>query len=249
MQWPATISSSRAGPAPSTIGVRASSKFTKLVTLARERLSPEQTLRWWLHGDASGETWNWSDGRRRRGFRDFEVSTHLVEFLTSGQELVALGELADDLLRRMPAALVRCHDVVDSSCSNTRATESHNDRTTREGSPQPDRWSRVLVRRRSGWPRTRLGCGSREKLWRDTLLTLDRDLLLVRKHHSMFTLDLAQYLFARSSSHINSLISLIAHGPCKVIASGHYGRGPSCWSRCSRRRPRGPAPESIAAAT
>ena len=61
-----------------------------------------------------------------------------------------------------------------------------------------------------------MGCGSREKLWRDTLLTLDRDLLLVRKQHSMLTLDLAQYLFARSSSHINSLISLIAHGPCNL---------------------------------
>ncbi|MCV7043057.1 TIGR04141 family sporadically distributed protein, partial [Mycolicibacterium moriokaense] len=36
----------------------------------------------------------------------------------------------------MPPALVRCHVVVDSSCPNTRATESHNDWTTTAGSPQ-----------------------------------------------------------------------------------------------------------------
>ena len=33
---------------------------------------------------------------------DLEMSADLVEFLASGQLLVALGELADDLIRRMP---------------------------------------------------------------------------------------------------------------------------------------------------
>ncbi|WP_255796167.1 hypothetical protein, partial [Mycobacteroides abscessus] len=42
----------------------------------------------------------------------------------------------DDLIRRMPPALVRCHVVVDSSSPEHRATESHNDWTTTTGSPQ-----------------------------------------------------------------------------------------------------------------
>ena len=50
--------------------------------------------------------------------------------LAGPQELVALGELADDLIRRMPPALVRCHVVADSSLPEHRATESHNDWTT-----------------------------------------------------------------------------------------------------------------------
>jgi hypothetical protein len=40
-----------------------------------------------------------------------------------------------------PPALVRCHVVGDSSCPNSRATESHNDWTTTGGSPQSDRKS------------------------------------------------------------------------------------------------------------
>ena len=39
---------------------------------------------------------------------------------------VTPGELADDLIRRMPPALVHCHVVVDSSCPNT----GHQSRTT-----------------------------------------------------------------------------------------------------------------------
>ncbi|WP_316042970.1 VOC family protein, partial [Gordonia sp. CNJ-863] len=42
----------------------------------------------------------------------------------------------DDLIRRMPPALATCHVVVDSSCPNTRATESHNNWTTTKGPPQ-----------------------------------------------------------------------------------------------------------------
>ncbi|MCV6977126.1 restriction endonuclease, partial [Mycobacterium bourgelatii] len=42
------------------------------------------------------------------------------------------------LIRRVPPALVRCHVVVDSSCPNTRASESHNDWTTTTGSPHTE---------------------------------------------------------------------------------------------------------------
>jgi hypothetical protein len=63
------------------------------------------------------------------------VTAHLAEILAGPKELVALGQLADDLIRRMPPALVRCHVVGDSSSPEHRATESHNDWTTTTGSP------------------------------------------------------------------------------------------------------------------
>jgi hypothetical protein len=67
-----------------------------------------------------------------------QVSAHLVEFLAGPQEFVALGELADDLIWRMPPPFVRCHVVVDSSSPEHRATESRNDWTTTTGSPHSD---------------------------------------------------------------------------------------------------------------
>ncbi|AZZ82309.1 hypothetical protein C5O27_15565 [Gordonia alkanivorans] len=39
----------------------------------------------------------------------------------------------------MPPALATCHVVVDSSCPNTRATESHNNWTTTKGPPHTRR--------------------------------------------------------------------------------------------------------------
>ena len=70
-----------------------------------------------------------------RRLSDLQVAAHLVEFLAGGEEFVALGELADDLVRRMPPAFRRCHVVADSSCPNIRTTESHNNWTTTRGSP------------------------------------------------------------------------------------------------------------------
>ena len=43
--------------------------------------------------------------------------------VADAEELVALGELADDLIRGMSPALVRCHVVGDSFCPNTRANK------------------------------------------------------------------------------------------------------------------------------
>ena len=41
-----------------------------------------------------------------RRLSDLQMPAHLVEFLAGSEELVALGELADDLIRRVPPALV-----------------------------------------------------------------------------------------------------------------------------------------------
>src|SRR5690606_14582217 len=68
-------------------------------------------------------------------FGDLQVPTHLSELLAAPEQLVALGQLADDLIRRMPPALVRCHVVVDSFWPAGRATESHSDWTATRGAP------------------------------------------------------------------------------------------------------------------
>ncbi len=78
---------------------------------------------------------------------DLQMAAHLVEFPARRQQLVALGKLADDLIRRVPAALLRCHVVADSSCPDIRATESHNDWTTPKGSPQTDNMGSIFGRR------------------------------------------------------------------------------------------------------
>jgi len=43
---------------------------------------------------------------------DLEMAAHLVEVLARGQLFVALRELADDLIRRVPPALLGCHGAV-----------------------------------------------------------------------------------------------------------------------------------------
>src|ERR1700712_4041925 len=47
---------------------------------------------------------------RRLG--DLEMPAHLVEFLARGELLVPFSELADDLIRRVPPALLGCHRPV-----------------------------------------------------------------------------------------------------------------------------------------
>jgi hypothetical protein len=86
----------------------------------------------------------WASQRCHVDSADLQVSAHLVEFLAGPEEFVALGELADDLIRRVPPAFVRCHVVVDSSLPEHRATEPHNDWTTMTGSPH-SHWSDLLA--------------------------------------------------------------------------------------------------------
>lgn len=54
-----------------------------------------------------------------RRLSDLQVPTHFVEFLTGPEELVALSQLADDLIRRMPPELVRCLSLPMLPCPNT----------------------------------------------------------------------------------------------------------------------------------
>jgi len=66
---------------------------------------------------------------------DLEMAAHVIEVLTAAEELVSLSQLPDDLIRRMPPALLRSHVDVDSFCPNNGHQESHNNWTTTAGSP------------------------------------------------------------------------------------------------------------------
>lgn len=55
--------------------------------------------------------------------------------------------------------------------------------------------------------------------WESVLLTIERDLVLCRKHPGMLTIELSEYLFERSSGHIGSLMSLISRGALRAIKS------------------------------
>src|SRR6185503_8771430 len=110
---------------------------------------------------------------RRLG--DLQVPAHHVEFLAGREEFVALGELADDLIRRVPPALFRCHVVAHSSCPNTGqqspTTTGPLQRahlTTTSGSPGPLLCRGPLRTARASFPahgsskpRRRYGCRSR----------------------------------------------------------------------------------------
>lgn len=56
--------------------------------------------------------------------------------------------------------------------------------------------------------------------WRSLLLALERRLVLANKHLGMLADDLSDYLFARSTGHIGSLITLITRGCERAIRTG-----------------------------
>lgn len=55
------------------------------------------------------------------------------------------------------------------------------------------------------------------RTWRQLLLGIERDLVLANTHRGMVATDLADYLFARSSGHFASLMSLISRGCYRAI--------------------------------
>jgi hypothetical protein len=71
---------------------------------------------------------------------NLEVPAHLVEFFAGAEMLVALRELADDLIQRVPPALTCTHVDVDSSCPTNGHQESHNNWATTRGSSHSRRF-------------------------------------------------------------------------------------------------------------
>ncbi len=58
------------------------------------------------------------------------------------------------------------------------------------------------------------------RTWRRLLLAIERMLVLANKHHGMVAEDLADYLYARSTGHFASLMTLVARGCQRAIRSG-----------------------------
>ncbi len=60
--------------------------------------------------------------------------------------------------------------------------------------------------------------------WRSLLLAIEKHLILARAHPGMLADDLAGYLFARTTGHIGSLMTLVTRGVQRAIRRG--GRSP-----------------------
>ena len=56
--------------------------------------------------------------------------------------------------------------------------------------------------------------------WRDMLLAVEQRLVLARKHQGMVADDLSDYLFARSTGHIGSLMTIINRGCQRAVRTG-----------------------------
>ena len=58
------------------------------------------------------------------------------------------------------------------------------------------------------------------RTWRKLLLGIERELVLTGSRHGMIATDLADYLFARSTGHFASLMSLISRGCYRAVKTG-----------------------------
>ena len=58
------------------------------------------------------------------------------------------------------------------------------------------------------------------RTWRRLLLALERMVVLANKHHGMVAEDLSDYLYARSTGHFASLMTLVARGCRRAIRTG-----------------------------
>jgi AAA domain len=59
-----------------------------------------------------------------------------------------------------------------------------------------------------------------QRAWRQLLLGIERDLVLADSWRGMIASDLAEYLFARSTGHFASLMSLISRGCYRAVRTG-----------------------------
>ena len=58
------------------------------------------------------------------------------------------------------------------------------------------------------------------RTWRQLLLAIEKDLVLAGAHPGMVADDLAGYLFARSTGHFASLMTLITRGCRRAVRTG-----------------------------
>jgi hypothetical protein len=61
---------------------------------------------------------------------------------------------------------------------------------------------------------------ARQRIWRQLLLAIERELVLAGSWRGMIAGDLTEYLFARSSGHFASLMSLISRGCYRAVRTG-----------------------------
>ncbi len=59
-----------------------------------------------------------------------------------------------------------------------------------------------------------------QRTWRQLLLGIERDLVLAGAWRGMIAGDLTEYLFARSTGHFASLMSLISRGCYRAVRTG-----------------------------
>ncbi len=76
------------------------------------------------------------------------------------------------------------------------------------------RWTRLTL------SPFRIDCQDERRTWRRLLLAIERDLVLANKTNGMIAKDLADYLYARSTGHFASLMSLIARGCHRAVKTG-----------------------------
>jgi len=63
-------------------------------------------------------------------------------------------------------------------------------------------------------------CGKGRANWRNTLLAIEQRVVLADKYPGMIADDLSDYLFARSTRHIGSLMTLINRGCQRAVRTG-----------------------------
>jgi len=91
-----------------------------------------------------------------------------------------------------------------------------------DGQPHTDRAIAQTARRTTKLTMAPFGIETerQRRQWHQLLLTLEQRVVLVDKRPGMLATDLSDYLFARSSGHIGSLMTLITRGCLRAVRTG-----------------------------